>query len=246
MTEIKFWGSTYRGTAEADHGVFTSSIGSVYAGRIADGSARVGVATRTNGTTFFAECGADGEAHGRVLECYADRDTVYALYEHGSWKEHAVLYATFRYGGGRCTYNGKACRADYAPFVALQAKVFPIKARPPTAPLRPYAAFNPHRPPIHPSAIVLALAGAGNDPRRQGARPTPPSACMTLNRYKPQQLPNKCTARPTWTAHRAEGCTTHATQTTCVVHPSVVPCPPCCAVDPHAPPPFRSRAARRF
>ncbi len=126
MTEIKFWGATYRGTTEGDHGVFTNRNGEVFAGQIADDHACVGVATCTNGDTFFVECDADGLVHGRVLYCYADNgDTEYERYEHGSQKEYAVLYAD-----GTCRYNGKVCRADYAPFVALQATVVPIKARP--------------------------------------------------------------------------------------------------------------------
>jgi hypothetical protein len=126
MTEIKFNGCTYRGTAEGDHGVFTNnSYGTVYAGEIADGSACVGVRTHTDGTTVFVECDADGEEHGRWLYCDAGGDTHYRRCEHGSRKEFAVLRAD-----GTCTYNGEACRADYAPFVALQAMVVPIKARP--------------------------------------------------------------------------------------------------------------------
>jgi hypothetical protein len=97
----------------------------VFAGSHANGCARVGVNTRTSGTTQFVECDADGKVHGRYLDCYADGDTGYTLYEHGSAKEHALLYAD-----GTCEYNGKACRADFAPFVALQAMVLPIKARP--------------------------------------------------------------------------------------------------------------------
>ncbi len=126
MTKIKFWGYTYVGTAEGDHGVFTRSGGRVYAGQIADGFACVGVATGTTGATWFVECDADGEVHGRLLVCFADTgDTWYRRCEHGNYKEDADLSAD-----GTCEYNGKACRADYAPFVALQAMVVPIKARP--------------------------------------------------------------------------------------------------------------------
>ncbi len=125
MTEIKFWGGTYVGTAEGDHGVFTdNSDGTVFAGEIADGSACVGVVTCTDGSTWFVEFDADGEYHGRYLACYADGDTWYCRYEHGWPEEHAVLHAD-----GTCAYNRTACRADYAPFVALQAMVVPIKAR---------------------------------------------------------------------------------------------------------------------
>jgi hypothetical protein len=126
MTEIKFRAGTYVGTAEGDHGVFTNSkYGTVYAGQIVHGRACVGVATQTDGTTFFAECGASGEPHGRYLRCTAGGTTEYLLMEHGRFKEHAVLYAD-----GTCEYDGEACRADYAPFVKLKAKVLPIKARP--------------------------------------------------------------------------------------------------------------------
>ena len=175
MTEIKFWGSTYVGTAEGDHGVFTdNSGGRVFAGQVAGDYPCVGVLTFTNGTTWFAECDADGEPHGRWLGCYAGGDTWYYRFEHGSIKEHAVLYAD-----GTCTYNGKACRADYAPFAALRAKVVPIKARPPLVPPQPPFFvphfLRPHRPSIRSNRpLFLPLAGAGDDPRRQGARPPPP------------------------------------------------------------------------
>ena len=54
MTEIKFYGYTYVGTAEGDHGVFTdNSDGTVFAGKIAYGSACVGVATNTDGLTEY-------------------------------------------------------------------------------------------------------------------------------------------------------------------------------------------------
>ncbi len=100
MTEIKFRGCTYGGTAEGDHGVFTDSDGRVFAGQIAGDYACVGVVTWPDGSTSFAECDADGEEHGRVLDCYADGDTVYSRFEHGSAKEHALLRAD-----GTCTYN---------------------------------------------------------------------------------------------------------------------------------------------
>jgi hypothetical protein len=145
MTEIKFDGSTYRGTAEGDHGVFTHSGGAVFAGQIAGDCARVGVLTWTGGDTSFVECDADGKRHGRVLRCLAGGNTWYGRWEHGSDKEYALLYAN-----GTCTYNGNPCRADYAPFVALQAMVVPIKARPalvpPTAAFLYAAFFRPHPP----------------------------------------------------------------------------------------------------
>ncbi len=128
MTEIKFDGGTFVGTAEGDHGVFTHSTGSVFAGQIAGDAARVGVLTATSGTTGFVECDADGKSHGRALACNAGGDTVYYRYEHGSEKERAVLRAD-----GTCWYDGKDCRADYAPFAALQAEGLPIKARPRTS-----------------------------------------------------------------------------------------------------------------
>jgi hypothetical protein len=181
MTEIEFRGLTYIGTADGEYGVFTKNIGgsSVYAGKIVHRCASVGVFTSTYGTTEYVECNADGKWHGRYLRCDADGGTVYALMEHGITKESARLRAD-----GRCYYNGKACRADFA---ALQAKVLPIKARPHQ---RPHSRPLPHLfAPIArrslQSAIVLALAGAGDDPRRQGARPTPPSACMTHKQIHP-------------------------------------------------------------
>ena len=131
MTEIKYCGDTYIGTAEDEHGVFTDpNDGSVYAGKIADGCASVGVGTWPSGNTDYAECDADGRWHGRVLRCYAGGDTRYALWEHGRPKEQAYLNAD-----GTCEYNGEACRADFAPFLALQAAVLPIKARPHPRPL---------------------------------------------------------------------------------------------------------------
>ncbi len=92
MAEIKFGGWTYVGTAEGEHGVFTRSDGAVYEGQIAGDYPCVGVATWTDGTTYFVECDADGKKHGRVLRCFADGHTVYRRYEHGSQKEHAVLF----------------------------------------------------------------------------------------------------------------------------------------------------------
>jgi len=180
MTEIKFWGSTYRGTAEGDHGVFTQSCGEVFAGSIAYGSACVGVLTWTSGDTAFVECDAEGKEHGRWLVCSAGGDTIYYLYEHGNGKEHALLSAD-----GTCEYNGEACRADYAPFVALQAKVLPIKARSPPVPPQP-PLFMPHffapsAPPDRSNRPLFwhaqELAKTHADKVR--AQPPPPSvACM--------------------------------------------------------------------
>jgi hypothetical protein len=176
MTEIKFNYSTFVGTAEGDHGVFTNSDGEVYAGEIADRFACVGVLTWPNGATIFVECDADGKRHGRWLDCDADGATAYRRLEHGSVKERAYLCAN-----GTCTYDGKDCRADYAPFVALQATVRPIKARPHQPP--PLPPRTPHFPaPIArqsvQSAIVLAL-------RRSWRGPTPtrcaPDSAISLH-----------------------------------------------------------------
>jgi hypothetical protein len=199
VAAIKFGRWTYRGTAEGDHGVFTdNSNGTVYAGSIAGGFACVGVATWTDGTTHFVECDADGKEHGRVLGCYAAGDTWYYRFEHGSRKEHAVLSAD-----GTCEYNGEACRADYAPFVALQAMVVPIKARLPLVP--PTAACMPHfSPPPPPNRSIGHCFGT----RRSWRQPTPTWCALLRLRHQPAwalwqiNLPNKCTARPTWTTHR--------------------------------------------
>ncbi len=212
MTEIKFWGSTYVGTAEGDHGVFTTSGGTVFAGQIAGDFACVGVATWTDGHTIFVECDADGWSHGRELHCYANGNTRYYRCEHGSWKdckEYADLYAD-----GTCAYNGNPCRADYAPFVALRAMVVPIKARPPrtSAPTAAslYAAFFSPPPPASRSHRPLfwhsqELATTHADKVRTcRLRHQPAWALWHSN------LPNKCTARPTWTTHWAEGCTARA------------------------------------
>jgi hypothetical protein len=209
MTEIKFNGWTYRGTAEGDHGVFTNpKTGTVYAGEIAGDSACVGVLTLTDGTTGFVECDADGKEHGRKLECTAGGNTWYCRYEHGSYKERAVLRAD-----GTCEYNGEGCRADYAPFVALRVTVVPIKARPstsaPTAASLCAAFFTQPSPPQSvPSAIVLALAGAGDDPRRQGAH----SFASAISLRGPC---GTATAKPMHRASNlddapAEGCATRA------------------------------------
>ncbi len=139
MTEIMAFGCTYIGTAEDDHGVFTHSSGRVYAGKVVRGSASVGVLTGTSGDTAFVECDANGEWHGRLLGCTADGHTAYQRWKHGSRYVYAILNAD-----GTCIYNGRFCRADYAPFKALQAKVLPIKARPHS---RPHAAFQPPPPP---------------------------------------------------------------------------------------------------
>jgi hypothetical protein len=203
MTEIQFWGYTFVGTAEGDHGVFTHSDGDVYAGQIADGSACVGVLTYTDGSTVFAECDADGKAHGRRLDCYADGDTWYRRYDHGSYKESALLSAN-----GTCKYNGRACRADYAPFVALRAMVLPIKARPRTrAPSSRLSLCRIFYPAIAPQSVhrplfwqLQELATTHADKvraRRLCHQPARPA------RRNPRHLPNKCTARPTGTTHRA-------------------------------------------
>ncbi len=208
MTEIKFLGDTYRGTAEGDHGVFTDSDGDVYAGQIVGDYPCVGVHTWTDGTTSFVECDADGEEHGREMVCTAGGDTEYYLCEHGDEKEHAALRAN-----GTCAYNGEACRADFAPFVALKAMVLPIKARPPLMPpqLPLCHMFYPASAPQSvPSAIVLALAGAGNDPRRQGAHlPPSPSACVGLVANK---LAKQMHRASNLDDAPAEGCNTRAPQ----------------------------------
>ncbi len=119
-------------TTEGDHG--TDTGGAVVAGKIAGGCACVGVTTETNGTTSFVECDADGEEHGpgREMDCFADGDTGHLLLEHGSGQEQGLLHAD-----GTCRYDGAECRADYAPFVALLARVLPIKARPALVPTQP-------------------------------------------------------------------------------------------------------------
>jgi hypothetical protein len=218
MTGIKFCGHTYRGTAEGDHGVFTHGDGTVFAGQIADGFPCVGVLTNTTGATFFVECDADGKEHGRELVCTAGGDTVYSLYEHGRNKEYARLHAD-----GTCAYNGKACRADYAPFVALQAMVVPIKARPSTrAPhSRLYAAFfRPHRPPIGPIGHCFGT-------RRSWRPPTPTGCAPSRLRHQPAWAlwhSNCQTNAPRVQPGRRTGakmlyaCATAA----CVVHPSAV------------------------
>jgi hypothetical protein len=166
MTEINAFGNTYVGTAEGDHGVFTNKNGAVYEGKIARGSACVGVHTCTDGTTFFVECDADGKEHGRELGCTVGGDTRYHRCEHGSGKEEAWLYAD-----GTCEYNDTYCRADYAPFAALQAMVLPIKARPPLVPTQPpffvpyfFAPFASHS---------IGPIGHWFGTRRSWRRPTP-------------------------------------------------------------------------
>ncbi len=123
MTAIKFVGGTYRGTAEGDHGVFTdNSDGSVYAGKIAYDAACVGVNTATDGTKNFVEFDANGAVHGRELDCNANGDTWYGLYDHGSCYEKAALRAD-----GTCEYNGKACSADFAPSCSCRRR--PCRSR---------------------------------------------------------------------------------------------------------------------
>jgi hypothetical protein len=140
---IQYDGCKYHGAADGDYGVFTDpNDGTVFAGSHANGSARVGVGTATNGSTHFVECDADGKEHGRVLVCLADGYTGCFLYEHGNSKEQAALYAD-----GTCMYNGEDCSADFPPFAELKAKVLPIKARLTTpSPQPPNAAFAPPTP----------------------------------------------------------------------------------------------------
>jgi hypothetical protein len=200
MTEIQFRGDTYRGTAEGDHGVFTHCFGAVYAGQIAGDAACVGVLTDTDGNTRFVECDADGEEHGRALRCTADTgNTWYGRYEHGSQKEYAWLYAD-----GTCAYNGEACRADYAPFVALQAMVVPVKARPSLVPQQP-PFFMPHFfAPTAPKSVHRPLFWHSQALATTHAD----KVCTCRLRHQPawdlwhSNLPNKCTARPIWTTHR--------------------------------------------
>jgi hypothetical protein len=207
MTEIEFGWSTFRGTAEGDHGVFTDSFGAVYAGQIAGDHACVGVATLTDGDTWFVECDADGKVHGRWLGCFAGGDTHYRQCEHGSGKERAVLYAD-----GTCEYDGKDCRADYLPFVALQAMVVPIKARlrtnaPTAASL--YAAFFPsHRPQIGPIGHCFGT-------RRSWRRPMPTRCALAASAISLRGPRGTATAKQMHRASNlddapAEGCTTHA------------------------------------
>ena len=208
MSSIKaFFGCTYHGTADGDCGVFTRpETGSAFAGSHANGCARVGVNTKTSGRTEFVECDADGKSDGRALACDADGDTWYYLFEHGESKEEAVLRAD-----GTCGYNGEDCRADFPPFVQLQAKVLPIKARPqspqpPRSRIRPHPP-RPHRLPIHPSAMFwhsqeLASTHADKVRTCRLLRPARPA------RRNPHRLQKKSAARSTWTTHRAEGCTT--------------------------------------
>jgi hypothetical protein len=227
MTEINAFGCTYVGTAEGDHGVFTASGGRVFAGQIAGDYACVGVLTYTGGTTSFVECDADGKSHGRFLDCYAGGDTVYGRCEHGSIKEHALLCAD-----GRCKYNREACRADYAPFVALRAMVVPIKARLQLVPPQP-PFFMPHF--FAPTRLPVGPIGHWFGTRRSWRRPTPTRCALaasasslhgprvTLHSSFQTNAPRVQPGRRTG----PEGSTMHATQTTCVVHSSAVPC---CAV----------------
>ena len=172
---IRFNWSTYHGLADDYYGVFTrSKDGAVFGGSHASGSARVGVVTATDGSTSFVECDADGKFDGRYLDCYADGDTEYGLCEHGNLKEQAVMFAD-----GTCEYNTKVCSADFPPFVKLKAKVLPIKARPTAHSCRMPHSPPPTPPPSPPNRSichVLAFAGAGQDRRRQGARPPPPTS----------------------------------------------------------------------
>jgi hypothetical protein len=155
MTEIKYYGSTFVGTAEGDHGVFTrNSDGTVYAGQIANGYPCVGVFTDTSGTTSFVECDADGKQHGRILTCNA-AGAFYYLYEHDKCKEHAWLCADGTRWYNKDQLYNTDCRADFAPFGQLQAKVLPIKARPTGGPPSPPLRIRPHPPlsQIGPSAM---------------------------------------------------------------------------------------------
>ncbi len=190
MTEINGFGSSYRGTSRGDHGVFTNSDFEVYAGKFLNRSACVGVFTFTSGSKYFVECDADGQVHGRELDCTADGDTVYLRHEHGRRREHAVLRAD-----GTCYYNGEACLADFAPFVALQAMVVPIKARPPTS--APTAAFVPHSLPSPPIRSIGHCFGIC----RNWQRPTPtgcaPNSAISLHGRATQPM------APAQKVHRA-------------------------------------------
>ncbi len=146
MSSIQLNEDTLHGTADGESGVFTNpKTGTVFAGSHVNGSARVGVGTKTSGDTYFVECDAAGKTDGRWLYCFANGTTEYALWKHSKRKEEAVLCAD-----GTCTYKGKACSADFPPFAQLKAKVLPIKARP-TSPQPPRSRIRPHpHRPHHP------------------------------------------------------------------------------------------------
>jgi hypothetical protein len=239
MTEIKFTGGcTFRGTAEGDHGVFTGIGGRVFAGQIAGDCACIGVLTDTRGNTYFVECDADGEFHGRVLGCDAGGDTEYYRCEHGSDKEVALLRAD-----GTCEYNYEACRADYAPFVALQAMVSPIKARPRTS------APN--------SRLSLCRIFSPPPPANRSNRPLVWHSQELATTHADKVRARRLRHQPLWAlwhsncqanaprvqpGRRTGGRVHHACATTaCVVHPSAVRAR---AANPHAPPLSPSLAAR--
>jgi hypothetical protein len=219
MSSIIRLRDTYHGIGVFGRGVFTNDKvgGRTYAGQMRNGHAcGLGVLTWSDGSKGYAEHGPDGQCDGRYLVRWADGDTWYSLFERGEEKDSADLSAD-----GTCEYNGESCRADYPPFVALQAKVLPIKARSPLVPPQPPLFMPPFFAPTArqsvPSAIVLALAGAGDDPRRQGAHlPPPPSACVGL---VAQQLAKQM-HRASDLDDAAGGRVHHACATTaCVVHP---------------------------
>ena len=163
------------------------------------------------------------------------------MWEHGREKERAVLRLSLR-ADGTCEYNGKACRADYAPFVALQALVVPIKARPrtsaPTAASLCAAFFSPPPPdrsnrPLFWQSQELATTHADKVRtcrlRHQPVWALWHSNCQT---HAPRVQPGRCTARKGAPRMR---------------HDRMRSAPfrrPCLRSEPHAPPLFPSRAAR--
>ncbi len=69
---IPFWAGFNQHVDDDEYGVFTHKRGTVFAGSHANGSALVGVNTKTSGTMRFVECDADGQYDGRYLRCDAD------------------------------------------------------------------------------------------------------------------------------------------------------------------------------
>jgi hypothetical protein len=217
MWSIRYRGSTLDGPADGRYGVFTEpSDGTVFAGSHANRFARVGVRTRTDGTTFFVECDADGMLDGRFSGCDANGDTWYSLYEHGKPKQKAVLCAD-----GTCAYNGEVCTADFPPFVKLKAKVLPIKVHPtahrPPIPHSPHP-LAPHRPPIRPSAIFGT--------RRSSPGSTPPRcapAAADLHPWPRDTAHHGSKSAPHVRPGRRTGGRVHyaSSMTACVVHTSL-------------------------
>jgi hypothetical protein len=195
MSSILRRGDTFRGVSVDGCGVFKSGYGSTYAGQHRNGYAcGLAVVTLSNGAKDYAEHGPDGWSDGRYLSRWTNGNAFYRLFERGTEKGLATVYAD-----GRCYYNNVACARDDPRLLALTALVAPVEVRP-TATAR-HPPSPPSSPPSNRPMRRLVLR------RRRSPPPWPPRCNPHAARRREgpcnttQQQPH-CQARP-----RSDACT---------------------------------------